>query len=190
MIRKSTPADAHGVVPLIDIVFEEMEIPQLMVLSKSVTYPVFEKAFLLPDYRYGYPNTYVAEEDGKIKGILVGYPHEKEAHIDDAFAPLLPELGMDPNERFFTDQESYPGEWYLDTFAVAEDSQGQGIGTKLIETVLPELAASGVERVSLNVDQANPRAQKLYERLGFEKTGELMIGTHRYNHMVKLLAKN
>ena len=187
MIRKSTPADAKEVVPLIDIVFEEMEIPQLMKLPKSVTYPVFEKAFLLPDYRYGYPQTYVADIDGHIKGILVGYPHEKEAHIDDAFKPLQASFGMGPEEDFFTDQESYPGEWYLDTFAVAEDAQGQGIGTQLITSVMPLLAAAGEKVISLNVDQANPRAQKLYERLGFKKNGELMIGSHRYNHMVRNL---
>lgn len=97
IIRPSKPDDAPQVAPLIDIVFTEMEIPQLMKVPKKTLYSVLEQAFLLPTYRYGYPQMLVADQDGQIEGIAVGYLHEQEAHIDDALKPLLPKLGLTPN---------------------------------------------------------------------------------------------
>lgn len=187
MIRPATPEDAKACVPLIDIVFEEMEIPALMKLQKTTLYPVFEQAFLLKDYRYGWPQTFVHETTGQVDGILVGYPHVKEAHIDDAFAPLLPKVGIAPGAELFPDVETYTNEWYVDTLAVAEDAQGHGIGTALLRGVEPLLKARGESLLSLNVDQTNPRAEHLYKRVGYQKNGELMIGSHRYNHMIKSL---
>ena len=185
MIRPGRPADADQVAPLIDIVFTEMEIPQLMRVPKPTLYAVLKQAFLLPTYRYGYPQTLVADQDGKISGIAVGYLHEQEAHIDDALRPLLPKLGLTPSSSLFKDTETYPGEWYLDTLAVAASAQGHGIGTKLLTAVDAVARAHKAGKVSLNVDQQNPRARKLYERNGFIKRGELMIGSHRYDHMIR-----
>ncbi|MFD1432248.1 GNAT family N-acetyltransferase [Lacticaseibacillus yichunensis] len=189
MIRASHPDDAAQVVPLIDIVFEEMEIPALQKMAKKDLYPVFEQAFLMKDYRYGYPQTHVhVNAAGAIDGILVGYPHVKEAHIDDAFQPLLPKVGLPEDKELFPDTETYAGEWYIDTLAVAENTQGHGVGTALLQGIEPLLAAQGQRCLSLNVDQTNPRAEKLYTKMGYHKTGELMIGSHRYNHMIKALA--
>ena len=48
IIRPSKPADAAQVAPLIDIVFTEMEIPQLMRVPKPTLYAVLQQAFLAP----------------------------------------------------------------------------------------------------------------------------------------------
>ncbi len=37
------------------------------------------------------------------------------------------------------------------------------------------------------MDLQNPGAKKLYERMGFVKQGDLMIGDHQYDHMIKQL---
>jgi ribosomal protein S18 acetylase RimI-like enzyme len=39
--------------------------------------------------------------------------------------------------------------------------------------------------IGLCVDQANPNAQRLYERKGFAVVGEQMLSGHKYNHMQK-----
>lgn len=187
MIRPSKPEDAAQVVPLIDLVFEEMEIPALMRMPKADLYKVFEQAFRLPDYRYGYPQTTVHEGVQGIDGILVGYPHDREATIDDAFKPLLPSLGLAVNHELFPDVESDPGEWYIDTLAVAEPAQHHGIGTALLESLPGRLKKQGVSCLSLNVDQTNPHAEQLYRKVGFVKKRELMIGSHRYNHLIKTI---
>ncbi|WP_203623264.1 GNAT family N-acetyltransferase [Lacticaseibacillus sp. 866-1] len=187
MIRPSKPEDAAQVVPLIDLVFEEMEIPALMRMAKPALYKVFEQAFKLPKYRYGYPQTTVHVGSQGVDGILVGYPHEAEAHIDDAFKPLLPSVGLPIDHELFPDVESDPGEWYIDTLAVAEAAQHHGIGTALLNGIVTPLKKQGVTLLSLNVDQTNPHAEHLYRKCGFEKTRELLIGSHRYNHMTKAI---
>ena len=47
------------------------------------------------------------------------------------------------------------------------ECQGRGIGTAIVRTVIEQAAASGVP-VELSVVPANHRAQRFYERLGFE----------------------
>lgn len=187
MIRQATIADADSVLPIINIVFEEMEMPLFQEIPLENLFKILKQAFEMPAYRYSYANTLVYEEDGQVLGIAVGFPEAKEATIDDALAPLFPQIGLPETTRFFTDKEAQPGEWYLDTLAVSEAAQGQGVGTALL-TALPEyLKAKGETKMSLSVDLQNPGAKKLYERMGFEKTGELMIGDHRYEHMIKPL---
>lgn len=37
--------------------------------------------------------------------------------------------------------------------------------------------------IGLDVDQVNPRAKALYERMGFEKMDEVVLSNHNYDHM-------
>ena len=185
MIRQATVADAKSVLPIINIVFEEMEMPLFQEIPIENLFKILKQAFEMPEYRYSYANTLVYEEAGQILGIAVGFPEAKEATIDDVLAPLFPQIGLPTSTRFFTDKEVQVGEWYLDTLAVSEMAQGRGVGTALLKALPDYLKAQGESLMSLSVDLQNPGAKKLYERMGFNKTDELMIGDHRYEHMIK-----
>ncbi|SEE96269.1 GNAT family N-acetyltransferase [Ruania alba] len=52
------------------------------------------------------------------------------------------------------------------SMAVIAHHRGRGIGSGLIRSLAPKLAAAGISRVSLSVENGN-RARSLYERLGF-----------------------
>lgn len=187
IIRSARPADAQAVLPLVKIVFDEMELASLQQISTADLFKLLTAAFTTATYRYSYQHTLVAEEDGKVVGIAVSYPAEAEAHIDDALATLLPLVGLPVNTRFFNDREAWPHEWYLDTLAVLPGYQNRGIGTRLLAAVNQLASQHNYHLVSLNVDQQNPNAQRLYERVGYHKVGELPIGTHYYNHMQQQL---
>ncbi|KRM21159.1 GNAT family N-acetyltransferase [Latilactobacillus graminis] len=187
MIRQATISDAKSVLPIINIVFEEMEMPLFQKIPLQDLFSILEQAFAMPEYRYSYANTLVYEEDGQVLGLVVGFPEEKEAHIDDALAPLFPQIGLPATTRFFNDKEARKGEWYLDTLAVAKHAQGQGVGTKLLKALPTILKERGEKVISLSVDLQNPKAKKLYERMGFVKQGDLMIGSHQYDHMIKTI---
>ncbi len=56
---------------------------------------------------------------------------------------------------------------YLGHFGVSPELQGQGLGTLLIHHLIEQAKQQGFSTAALDVSSANPRAQKLYEQLGF-----------------------
>jgi ribosomal protein S18 acetylase RimI-like enzyme len=59
-------------------------------------------------------------------------------------------------------------EYYLCHLGVREESRGQGIGARLVGNLLADLDPDQHRYATLDVAITNPRAQLLYERLGFE----------------------
>lgn len=70
--------------------------------------------------------------------------------------------------------------WSMDTaeptfgLAVADEHQGRGVGSRLMDYVMAVARAEGKERVNLTVVKGNSRALGLYERRGFAKGGEFI----------------
>jgi ribosomal protein S18 acetylase RimI-like enzyme len=62
-----------------------------------------------------------------------------------------------------------PDSLYIHEIQLLPEYQSQGVGTEVIENVIEQAAARRLP-VTLSVVAANPRAQRLYERLGFEVT--------------------
>lgn len=65
----------------------------------------------------------------------------------------------------------YPDEAWVQTMAVAPSHQGGGTGALLLADLLDEAARRRQRVVSLEVRAGNDRAQRLYERHGFVRTG-------------------
>jgi len=61
---------------------------------------------------------------------------------------------------------------YLAHLAVAPELRGQGLGHALIDQLMGVAREAGKERAVLDVATSNPRAESLYQRLGFRMTGE------------------
>ena len=61
-------------------------------------------------------------------------------------------------------------------FAVADDEQGRGIGTRLLEQLAARAAAVGIERFVAEVLAENRSMLGVFERAGFELTRELAGG--------------
>lgn len=65
------------------------------------------------------------------------------------------------------------GRWraYVYAFRVKPQYRGQGIGTKIMETLEADLLRRAYQRVTLNVAKENDGARRLYERLGYQVVG-------------------
>lgn len=73
--------------------------------------------------------------------------------------------------------ETYEDEIFLALIEVALEWQGKGIGTAVIRDLQARAREAGLP-VTLHVLKANPKARKLYERLGFvvvEKREERVV---------------
>lgn len=71
-----------------------------------------------------------------------------------------------------------PGAGYLWQVAVHEALRSAGIGTLLISAAEQRIRARGLDRAELAVEDGNPRARALYERLGYVAYGREPDGWH------------
>lgn len=185
-IRIATPQDAAQIAPLIAMIYRDMEMPVLKRVSDADLNAMLTTLYQQSANLDGLAQTFVAVIDDQVVGVAFGHLAQNEVAVNDLLrqtsgqhagfeAPL--ELGG----------ETRPGEWYLSMLAVDPEAQGHGVGSALLDA-LPQLVGElGAHKLSLNVDDGNPRAAKLYHRYGFTADGQLMIGTHPYQHLVKSL---
>ena len=83
------------------------------------------------------------------------------------------EKDHEPIGRMIVQHEA--GTWRLLDISLLPEHRGQGIGGELIRALIKECGAAGTV-LQLQVVNTNP-AQRLYERLGFIKTGQDQIYT-------------
>ena len=72
----------------------------------------------------------------------------------------------------YAEREHHPPTAHLNRIAVDPDHQGRAIGATLLRHVLVSLWKSGAAAVSLNTQRTNWRSRRLYERFGFQPTGD------------------
>lgn len=75
-----------------------------------------------------------------------------------------------------------PGQLVMDGIAVHSEARGMGVGSQLLEEIRKYAKQHGYNRVRLDVIDTNPKAKKLYERLGFKA-----VKTERFSYMKNLL---
>jgi len=118
---------------------------------------------MLKDDVFGWRSATMAEDDGEIAGMLLGYrkPDEKQGVPDDIWAPLKPiqELEEEANGRFFISMLGVHKHW-----------RGKGAGSLLLDDADKRAAKTLANGQALIVEDANEGARKLYERRGFSVT--------------------
>ena len=121
------------------------------------------------DLLYSYRYTRVAEDEGTPVGSLLSYPGDIYRSLrQKTFSEIWPELSaMDQS----SEQETGPGEYYLDSLAVLPDFRKQGIGRALILDGVRKALSLGFRQVALVVDPDYPHLVRLYESLGFVPAG-------------------
>lgn len=105
------------------------------------------------------------------------YAGEDSARLDAPLQRRLDALGS----KTIIVSEGEASEWYLDTLAVSSQRRAQGIGTQFLRWLQGQAGARNLP-LGLLVEEGNP-ARQLYERLGFEASGEQLLGTHRYERL-------
>lgn len=124
----------------------------------------------------GYRNHWVAERDGVVVGVGAFYGQRMEGRLTlglmrqvlsfytpwAAFGVIRRGLELAPMLKPLT-----PDMLYVANFGVAPECRGQGIGARMLNFKMAEARNSGYGVYALDVAVTNPRAQKLYEGIGF-----------------------
>lgn len=187
MIRDARKDDAEDIVELLKVILTDMELPVMKEVAWEDLKPALVEAAKQERFRHNYRNAMVKEVDGQIAGCFYGY---KGGSASDSYEPIEVMLEKYDLPIFDTygEEESVDGEWYLDSLVTHQAYRGQGIGKELLEAAFVKAKESGMSVIGLNVDLGNPRAKALYERMGFKKTGEVVLSEHDYDHMQKQLS--
>jgi len=143
---------------------------------------VMTELVLREDTQYSYQNTVVALDDnGGFIGMCVSYDG---AHLHELRKPFIEAMKQNFN-RDFSDikDETGHGELYIDSLAVNEGCRGYGVATRLLKDAISKSKALGLPSAGLLVDKGNPKAERLYRKLGFEYVEDSTWGGHEMRHL-------
>lgn len=187
IIREADKDDAGQIAPLINIIYDEMELDELDDVPDPVWMRVLQRAYQTDAYTGEKATTIVAEDQttGKVVGVAFGYPDQYEEDLDAIIDRITLKANIFDGDVLDPDLEAFKNEWYLDSIAVDPNYQGQGIGGRLLRSLPEFVHQDGDTIIGLNVDFKNPNAKRLYARHGFKKVGTKRIGDHMYDHMQK-----
>jgi len=184
-IRRAVKKDSNKAVELIHIAITDIAEQLTGQTKKENIRKTLSQFFCEDNNRLSYQNMIIADILGEIAGIIITYPGEEAARLDE---PILKRLRKKRrNEEIHFDKEANENDFYVDTLCVDDLFRGHGIGTMLLKEAEKIAIEKGYSRVSLNVAQDNQSAKKLYQRVGYSKEKVIQINKHPYDYMVKTL---
>jgi len=181
-IRQARPADSGAAVPLIyssgpaafDFVFSHPR--------RGLPLDFLHRAFIDGSGEFGYRNHIVVEVDGAVIGVGAGYSGATALSFTLAAArQIIGQYGVAAGSgvivRGLRVERVVPPPlakdlFYIGHLGIAPDLRSRGIGRQMTDYLLQRGRAAGFSRAALDVSAANPRAQALYEKIGFRVIAE------------------
>lgn len=142
----------------------------------------FAEVFPLPDHMQSYTHAFVAESDGDVVGLFLGFDKKtweasKRASSKIGFrwlklirpwhTPRMIQAIIDLNRTLVPILDE---DYCIQYLAVLPELRGQGIGRQLMEFAEGRARAKGLKKVVLDVLVENEGARRFYEELGFRGT--------------------
>ena len=177
-IRPATPADAPIIADALTMALGEETMKRY---CGENCRDVLQELARRKDTQYSYLNALVAEVNGQAAGAIVGYDGGR---LRELRKPTLCLIQERTGRRFDgVEDETAPGEYYLDSLGVLPRYRNRGIGGRLLATLRDKAFAEGHQRAGLLVDEENPKAEHLYHALGFERVEVRQLFGHRMWHL-------
>ncbi|GET44986.1 GNAT family N-acetyltransferase [Capnocytophaga felis] len=179
MIRFAIKNDADFVAPLMFQAMEEIVFKLIGKEDKIEAISFLKTLFLEERNQYSHKNTIVFEENNQVIGSLVFYDG---ANLHELREPVLTLSEQISGRKIFVEDETSEGEIYIDTVSVSP--QGKGIGSQLITFLQEYVSKNKLGKIGLLVDENNPKAERLYTRLGFVYVNNQPLAGGNYKHLV------
>jgi ribosomal protein S18 acetylase RimI-like enzyme len=130
------------------------------------------KKLLSESDNFSYRNAHVAEIDGKVAGMILGYRLPDEENAEDL--DELPEFIRPMVEL----EQCVPSSFYINMLATFPQYRNMSIGTKLMGIVDRLASDADCSISSLEVFDQNEGALRLYQRLGYEIAEKRRVVPH------------
>lgn len=181
-IRAAQPADADAAIPLIyssgPAAFDYVFSHRTPVTAKQYLHPAFQN----PGGEFGYRNHIVAVCEGEVVGTgtafsgrdSLGFALVALSGIVRHYGPVRGAAVIRRGLQVESVVRPPKGDLhYIAHLGVSPDLQSHGIGRRIVEHLLEKGRALGRKTAALDVSVENPRAEALYERMGFRTVREL-----------------
>ena len=167
LIRKAVFADAVPIAKLLYLATGEVIYSLIGKEDEQKALDFLLHFTAIENNQYSYQNCWVIEgEKGDLLAAAAVYPG---ANLHALREPVLNYIAANYGKLSFTlEDETEPGEYYVDSIGVDPSCQGKGLGTLLLKFLIKEYVIDRKEPLGLLVDESNPGAKRLYLSLGFE----------------------
>ncbi len=179
-IRKAEYKDSGEIARLLLLAMEDIVYEFLNVRNKQAAFDFMYHMVHTENNQYSYQKVYVATHEGKIVGAVNVYDG---ALLEELRKPVARYISAHTHKPFEPENETRAGEFYVDSIGVSPEWQGQGIGGKLLQHLISEYVQKQGLTLGLLVEKANPAARRLYEKVGFRKTGEKILVGKVMDHL-------
>jgi ribosomal protein S18 acetylase RimI-like enzyme len=141
------------------------------------------------DANFSYRNVLLAEREGEVVGMLLGYSLREPTPAEIASLDTLPPV-LRPMVAL---EQRAPGTFYINALAVREEHRGNGIGSKLLYKSRQRALAAHTARITVEVFEQNEGALRLYQRHGFrilDRCAVVRHACHPYSGELLLMVQN
>lgn len=178
--RAAQPSDVHAAVPLIYSSGPEAFNFVFKPTPAQEAQNFLRRAFVRPGGEFGYRNHIVALVNHQVVGIGTAFSGDAVLEYTTSAARVI--FGMYGLHSFRVAINGLRVEnivkqpqgniHYIAHLGVVPELRSQGIGAAIVQELLQQGARRGRSIAELDVAVTNPRAQALYERLGFQIISE------------------
>lgn len=181
IIRKAQPADASQIAPCLFLAMEEIVFYLFGTQEKEKALHILETFVQSTDNQYSFENCWVVvDESDKIIGACNVYAGDRLTYLRQKILDYnVTYLGR----QLEIEDETQAGEYYIDCIGVLPTLQGKGIGNMLLQYLIKNYSIENQQILGLLVDFDNPKAKKLYVRLGFEVVGKKTLAGKTLEHL-------
>jgi ribosomal protein S18 acetylase RimI-like enzyme len=179
LLRKPEPYDIDDCVKLIHISGPNIY-DYSMAAKTPRTYEFLRVFYEKPGTMYSKEHVIVAEENGRIGGMVLAYPARISWQFSRNMIKLIKDLlnlggifhiakmmGRMGMNRYYP--EPRDDEYFVSNIAVFEEYRGKGLGFKLLKKAEEMALENGLNKLSLNVEIENAHAKRFYEIFGFKE---------------------
>lgn len=179
-IRQGTKEDAEQLTTLLLLAMEDIVFRFIGTTDREQAYNFLFQLVQQQGNQYAYDQHWVIDDDVAVRATALVYDGAK---LYELRAPVANLVKTNFNLPFNPEGETQAGEFYIDCLAVDPSQQGKGLGSKLIQFLKEEYVDRRKTILGLLVDEDNPSAKKLYERLGFHVVGSKSLLGKKLDHM-------
>lgn len=179
-IRQATKSDSETLATLMMIAMEDIVYELIAVRNYEKGIAFLRHFTQRENNQYSYANCYVVEVNGVVIAAANVY---NGAHLNSLRMPVLKYIDNASGRELTVEDETQEGEFYIDILSVDPNSQGQGIGSALLNYLIDIIVIQNRQNLGLLVDVDNPKAKKLYLKHGFLFVGFKILLGKKLEHL-------